>query len=107
MTATTFFKGILLTRVMTEVSLGEWSHPIEAQSMKCSLKSVKKVWPHHGGGPRNDRIWKRCCLQEHISSSAVGSYSTTFLKHFPCVDGGGSGINSENNPKERFRGYVK
>lgn len=42
MTATTFFKGVLLIRVMTEVSLGEWSHPTEAQSMKCSLKSVKR-----------------------------------------------------------------
>lgn len=42
MTAMAFFKGVLLIRVMTEVSLGEWSRPTEAQSLKCSLKSVKR-----------------------------------------------------------------
>lgn len=42
MTATAFLKGVLLIRVMMEVSLGEWSNPTEAQSMKCSLKSVKR-----------------------------------------------------------------
>lgn len=42
MTATAFLKGVLLIRVMMEVSLGEWSHPTEAQSMKCSLKFVKR-----------------------------------------------------------------
>lgn len=45
MTAMAFFKGVLLIRVMTEVSLGEWSRPTEAQSLKCSLKSVK--WCGH------------------------------------------------------------
>lgn len=42
MTATAFLKGVLLIRVMMEVSLGERSHPTEAQSTKCSLRSVKR-----------------------------------------------------------------
>lgn len=65
------FKGALPNKVF----LGKPSHPAASKRMKSTLKPVKMVGPHHGGG------------EGKTGRLSAGIHRPVPLKHPQCVDG--------------------